>query len=62
MIVVGLTLLVAGAGFMFGGIIGGGISAMIVMGYFTLIQFVTGWITIPSMVMIVVVVSWGASR
>ena len=53
---------VAGAAFLFGGLLAAGLLAMLVFGYITRIGFLSGWVTIPSMILIFIITSWGATR
>jgi hypothetical protein len=53
---------VAGAAFLFGGLLAAGLLAMLVFGYITFIGFLSGWVTIPTMIIIFIVTSWGATR
>jgi len=53
---------IAGASFFFGSLLSAGFMAMLVFGYLTYIGFLSGWITIPSMILIFIVTSWEATK
>lgn len=62
LIAVIIVILVSGAAFLFGGLLASGVMGMFVFGYMNYIGFLSAWLTIPSMILIFIITSWGATR
>jgi hypothetical protein len=58
LIVTLITLAIAGAGFLFSGITGSGLLAMLILGFFIQLGFLTPWILVPPMIFIFLLVAW----
>jgi len=61
LIVVMIALLVAGAGAYFGGALAGGVLAMVVFGLFSYTQFISWWLTLPSIIVMFIIATWRSS-
>jgi len=56
-----IALLVAGAGAYFGGALAGGVLAMVVFGLFSYTQFISWWLTLPSIIVMFIIATWRSS-
>lgn len=57
-----IIILVVGAGTMFSGQFIGGVLGMFVLGFFGYMEFISWWVTYPTLVFLFVYIVWGSSR
>jgi hypothetical protein len=57
-----IVLIMAFAGMVYGGVVGAGICAFLMMGYFAYVQFLPPWLIVPSMVIFGAILIFGGSK